>query len=66
MKMLAKLSQTVKNGFCHLIIKLSLYCFGVYYTKAVERHSRVCVCVGGGISVGRKSCKTYFEKIQLS
>lgn len=32
MKMLAKLSQTVKNGFCHLIIKLLLYCFGVVYT----------------------------------
>lgn len=46
MKMLAKLSQTVKNGFCHLIIKLSLYCFGVVYTKA---HSRVCVCVGGDL-----------------
>lgn len=31
MKKLAKLSQTVKNGFCHLIIKLLLYCFGVVY-----------------------------------
>lgn len=46
MKMLAKLSQTVKNGFCHLIIKLSLYCFGVVYTKA---HSRVCVWGGGDL-----------------
>lgn len=58
MKMLAKLSQTVKNGFCHLIIKLSLYCFGVVYTKA---HSRVCVCGGGSLSAG-KAVKPILKK----
>lgn len=59
MKMLAKLSQTVKNGFCHLIIKLSLYCFGVVYTKA---HSRVCVCVGGGSLSAGKAVKPILKK----
>lgn len=56
MKMLAKLSQTVKNGFCHLIIKLLLYCFGVVYTA-------VCVCVGGGESLSAgKAVKLILKK----
>lgn len=55
MKMLAKLSQTIKNGFCHLIIKLSLYCFGVVYTK-------VCVCVGGGSLSAGKAVKPILKK----